>query len=175
MFGTVAYNQEPAEGPEESPAIREKRLQDWIKRQTLREEQLEFNHDFPEVNDRFRARHDTSYLLPDAFTQLRPVPRQPELHGQYSQPTPGEVVPGIVDPRLRVGRLVNNSDLYANNLERGTGSIAAVPRKPGLGDMLSNEKLLEALKKMVYKGTAEDRDINMREANQFFGRPWRGN
>ena len=174
MFGTAQYNQDPVQGPAESPAIQEQRLREWIRRTTLNEEKNEFNPDFKPVDDRFTARHDSDFLLPDAYTQLRPVPKQPELHGHYSVPTPGEIVPGMVDPRLRPGRLVNNSDLYANNLDRGTGSIAAVPRKPGMGDMLSNEKLLNALKKMVFQGTADDKDLNMREANQYFGRQWRG-
>ena len=174
MFGTVAYNADPVEGPAESHAVREQRLRDWIKRQTLNEEKLEFNKDFRPVDDRFIARHDRNFVLPDAYTQLAPVPKQPELHGQYSIPVAGEIVPGVLDPRLKPGRLVNSSDLYANNLDRGTGSIAAIPAKPGLGDMLSNEQLLNALKKMVFQGTASDKDLDMREANQFFGRPWRG-
>ena len=177
MFGTVAHTQAqgpPEEGPEISPVVREQRLRDWIKKQTLNEERLEFNKDFPAINQQFQARHDKDFILPDAFSQIRPVPKQPELHGLYSVPVAGEIVPGVVDPRYRPGILVNSSDLLQNNLERGTGSIAAVPRKPGMGDMLSNDKLLGALKKMLFKGTAEDKDLNMREANQFFGRPWRG-
>ena len=174
MFGTVAYNEEPVEGPDESPVVREQRLRQWIRQQTLNEERLEFNKNFDEMDGPFSARHDKTFLLPDAFSQLRPVPRQPELHGQYSVPTPGEIVPGYADPRIRVGALVNNSDLIANNLERGTGSLTAVPPKPGMGDMLNNEQLLKSLRKLVFQGTAEDKDINMREANRFFNRPWRG-
>ena len=174
MFGTVAYNQDPVQGPEESPAVREQKLQKWIKKQTLNEEFLEFNKHFPEINEQFRARHDSDFLLPDAYTQLAPVPQQPELHGQYSTPVAGEVVPGYIDPRIRPGILVNNSDLVQNSIERGIGSIDTVPRKPGMGDMLSNQAFLDSLKKMLFKGTADDKDLNMREANQFFGRPWRG-
>ena len=174
MFGTVAYNQEPIEGPEEGPFVKEQRLRESIKKQTLNEEKLEFNKDFPAINEQFQARHDSDFLLPDAFTQLRPVPKQPELHGLYSVPVAGEIVPGYVDMRLKPGILVNTSDLVQNSLERGTGSIAGVPRKPGMGDMLSNDKLLGALKKMLFQGKASDKDLNMREANQFFGRSWRG-
>ena len=83
-------------------------------------------------------------------------------------------MPGYIDPRIRPGILVNNSDLVQNSIERGIGSIDTVPRKPGMGDMLSNQAFLDSLKKMLFKGTADDKDLNMREANQFFGRPWRG-
>ena len=174
MFGTVAHNRPPVEGPEVSPAAREERLQKWIQKQTLNEEKLEFNKDFPAINAPFQARHDQDFLLPDAYSQLAPVPQQPELHGQYSTPMGGSTVPGVVDPRLQVAGLVNNSDLLPNNLERGTGSIASVPRKPGMGDMLNNENMLNALRKMMFQGKADDKDLNMREANQFFGRPYRG-
>ena len=174
MFGTVAHNEPPVEGPDNSPAVQEERLQNWIKKQTLNEEKLEFNKDFPAINAQFQARHDQDFLLPDAYSQLAPVPTQPELHGQYSIAMSGSIVPGVVDPRLRVAGLVNNSDLIPNNLERGTGSIGSVPRKPGLGNMLNNEDMLKALKKLMFQGTADDKDLNMREANQFFGRPYRG-
>ena len=177
MFGTAAYNQDfedPVEGPEESPVLRESKLRNWIRKQTLNEERLEFNKDFPAINSQFVARHDRDFILPDAYSQLMPVPRQPELHGLYSIPMIGSSVPGYVDPRLRNIGLVNNSDLIANNLERGTGSIAAVPRMPGLGDKLSNQNVLNALKKMLFKGTADDKDINAREMDRFAGRPWRG-
>ena len=174
MFGTVAYNRPPIEGPEVSPAAREERLQKWIQKQPLNEENVEFNKDFPAINEQFQARHDEDFLLPDAYSQLAPVPTQPELHGQYSTPMIGNTVPGVVDPRLQVAGSVNNSDLLPNNLERGTGSIASVPRKPGMGDMLNNENMLNALRKMMFQGKADDKDLNMREANQFFGRPYRG-
>ena len=174
MFGTVEHNQEPVEGPDESPVVRESKLRKWIKKQALSEERLEFNRDFKAVNDQFTARHDRDFILPDAFSQLMPVPTQPELHGMYSVPMIGSTVPGHVDPRLKNIGLVNNSDLISNNLERGTGSIAAVPRMPGLGDKLSNQNVLNALKKMLFKGTADDKDINAREMDRFAGRPWRG-
>ena len=177
MFGTVQHNinqEDQAEGPAENPVLRESKLRKWIQRQTLNEERLEFNKDFKAVNEQFAARHDRDFILPDAFSQLMPVPRQPELHGMYSVPMIGSTVPGFVDPRLRNTGLVNNSDLISNNLERGTGSIAAVPRMPGLGDKLSNQNVLNALKKMMFKGTADDKDINAREMDRFAGRPWRG-
>ena len=174
MFGTVQYNADPVQGPEENPVLRAAKLRDWIRRQTLNEERLEFNKDFQAVNAPFRARHDKDFLLPDAFSQLMPVPRQPELHGQFSIPMIGSTVPGYIDPRLRNVGLVNNSDLVPNNLERGTGSIASVPRAPGIGDKLSNENLLGALRKMIFKGTADDADINAREMDRFSGRIWRG-
>ena len=183
MFGTVAYNQEPVQGPEEGPVVKEHKLRDWMKQQTQNEERLDFNKNFQAVDETFRARHDQEFLLPDAFRQLAPVPVQPELHGQYSTPVAGQVVPGFVNPRLTAGTLVNNSDMVPNNLDRGTGRLSAIPdplyrhktlRKPGMGDMLNNEKMIGALKKMLFQGTAADKDLNMREANQFFGRPWRG-
>ena len=130
MFGTAAYNRDPVEGPEESPVVKEQRLRNWIRKQTLREERLEFNKDFPAVNERFQARHDSDFLLPDAYAQLRPVPTQPELHGMYSSAMIGSTVPGYIDPRLSNAGVVGNSDLVSSNLERGTGSIGMVPRAP---------------------------------------------
>ena len=178
MFGTVAHNlgtDNPVyEGPENNPVLREANMRKWMQKQALNEERLEFNKNFPAINSQFVARHDRDFILPDAYSQLMPVPRQPELHGMYSIPMIGSTVPGYVDPRLRNVGLVNNSDLITNNLERGTGSIAAVPRVPGLGDKLSNQNVLNALKKMLFKGTADDKDINAREMDRFTGRPWRG-
>lgn len=182
MFGTVAYNQEPVEGPEENPVLREARLRNWIRKQTLKEESLNFNNDFKPVrgpfhplhNKQFDARHDSDFLLPDAFNQLMPVPKQPELHGLYSSPMIGSTVPGYVDPRLKNIGLVNNSDLVPNNLERGTGSISSVPRMPGVGDKLSDERVLGAIKKMLFKGTADDKDLEARQMDSLSGRPWRG-
>ena len=174
MFGTAEYNKDPEQGPEESGVVRESKLRRWIRKQTLNEERLEFNKDFPAINGQFAARHDRDFILPDAFTQLQPVPTQPELHGQFSVPMIGSTVPGWVDPRLQNIGLVNSSDLIPNNLERGTGSIASVPRAPGIGDKLNNRTVLDALKKMIFKGTAEDKDINAREMDRFSGRPWRG-
>ena len=174
MFGTVQYNADPVQGPEENPVLQASKLREWIKKQTLNEERLEFNKDFAAVNAPFKARHDKDFLLPDAYAQLALVPKQPELHGLFSQPMIGSTVPGQIDGRLRSVGLVNNSDLVPNNLERGTGSIASVPRAPGIGDKLNDEKLLGALRKMLFKGTAEDKDINAREMDRFAGRPWRG-
>ena len=174
MFGTVQYNRDPTEGPEENPVLQAAKYREWIRRQTLNEERLDFNPDFRPVNAPFKARHDRDFLLPDAFSQLQPVPRQPELHGLFSTPMIGSTVPGYIDPRLRSTGLVNNSDLVPNNLERGTGSIASVPRAPGIGDKLSNEAVIGALRKMIFKGTADDQDINAREMDRFAGRPWRG-
>ena len=181
MYGTAAYNRDrlqseqgPVQGPEESPVVQDQKLRDWIRKQTLREERLEFNKDFPEVNERFQARHDSDFLLPDAYAQLRPVPTQPELHGMYSVPMIGSNVPGYVDPRLTNIGVVGNSDLVSSDLQRGTGSVGMVPRAPGLGDKLTNDKMLGALKKMLFKGTAEDKDLNVREWDRISGRPWRG-
>ena len=59
MFGTVQYNEardrevDPEQGPEESPAIQEKRLRDWIQKQTANEERLVF---FFELQNRFDRR-----------------------------------------------------------------------------------------------------------------------
>ena len=182
MFGTVAYNEDPKEGPEENPVLREAKPRDWMRKQALREERLNFNNDFvpaegpfnPHHNKQFNARHDSDFLLPDAYSQLMPVPKQPELHGLFSTPMIGSTVPGFVDPRLRNVGLVNNSDLVPNNLERGTGSIASVPRAPGIGDKLSNDAVLGALKKMLFQGTADDKDIDARQMDRHTGRPWRG-
>ena len=70
---------------------------------------------------------------------------------------------------------LSGTQSYADIAGAGVCIVTAgVPRKPGMGDMLSNEKLLHALKKMVFQGTADDKDLNMREANQYFGRQWRG-
>ena len=86
----------------------------------------------------------------------------------------GSTVPGYVDPRLKNIGLVNNSDLVPNNLERGTGSISSVPRMPGVGDKLSDERVLGAIKKMLFKGTADDKDLEARQMDSLSGRPWRG-
>ena len=174
MFGTAAYNrQDVVEGPEESPVVQDQKLRKWIQKQTAQEERLEFNKDFPAVNERFQARHDSDFLLPDAYAQLRPVPTQPELHGMYSSAMIGSTVPGYIDPRVTNVGIVGNSDLVSSDLQRGGGSVGVVPRKPGMGDKLTNEHVLGALKKMLFKGTAEDKDLNVREWDRFSGRPWR--
>ena len=83
MFGTVQYNEardrevNPEQGPEESPAIQEQRLRDWIQKQTENEERLEFNPSFKPVDDRFSARHDQDFLLPDAYTNFVLCPSNP--------------------------------------------------------------------------------------------------
>ena len=174
MFGTAQYNADPVQGPEENPVLQASKLREWIKKQTLNEERLEFNPGFQAIDAPFKARHDKDFLLPDAYSQLALVPKQPELHGMYSVPMIGSTVPGQVDGRLKNIGLVNNSDLVPNNLERGTGSIASVPRAPGIGDKLNDERLLGALRKMLFKGTADDKDIEARQMDRFANRRWRG-
>lgn len=162
----------------EAAAVREERLREWIKRNTQREEKNEFNRSFKPVNvnnAHLSAKYDEHFIYPDALSVIAPPDKTPGLHGHYSIPMVGATVPGVVDPNAQAyGPIVNDSDLIPNNLDRKEGASELVPRMPGLGDRLQDKAVLGALKKLLFKGTADDKDLDMRDMNEFFGRPWRG-
>ena len=181
MFGTVAHNipvrdpMGPTEGGVGDDAVREHRLREWIKKNSLREEKYEFNRKFEPVHAHLAAKYDDKFIYPDALSVIAEPDRTPGLHGHYSEPMVGSTVPGVVNPNVRpFGPIVNDPDLIPNNLDRKSGGMEAVPAMPGIGDRLQDKDVLGALKKLLYKGTADDKDLDMRDANEFFGRPWRG-
>ena len=186
MFGTIAHNvpapSDPMGPPEnEQPgdaAVREHRLREWIKRNTMKEEKNEFNRHFAPVNTNnahLSAKYDEKFIYPDALSVIAEPDKTPGFHGHYSHAMVGSTVPGVVDPNAKpFGPIVNNSDLIPNNLDRKEGAMDLVPAMPGIGDRLQDKNVLNALKKLIFKGTADDKDLDMRNADEFFGRPWRG-
>ena len=149
------------------------RYKKYMQRLAAQEARLDFNKDFPEVNAPFRAKHDTDFILPDAYTTIGPAPKGPELHGHYSQAMVGSTYPGFPDPRVRPAGLVNFSDLLPSNLRRAAGSMASVPHMSELGDQLTDKKLLAAFRKLLGTGMQSDKDIDARELDAG-RRGWRG-
>ena len=184
MFGTVAHNvptpdpMGPDAGQPGDAAVREHRLRQWIKKNTLGEEKQEFNRHFKSVNPdnaHLSAKYDEKFIYPDALSVIAEPDRTPGFHGDYSTPMVGSTVPGVVDPNAKpFGPIVSNSDLIPNNLDRKDGATDLVPRMPGVGDRLQDKDVLNALKKLIFKGTADDKDLDARNMDDFFGRPWRG-
>ena len=157
----------------EAREYEENRLRRYQSRLAAQEARLDFNQDFPEVNAPFKAKHDTDFILPDAYTTIGPAPKGPELHGHYSQALVGSTYPGFPDPRVQSVGLVNFSDLLPSNIRRSAGSMASVPHMSQLGDQLTDKNLLSAFRKLLGTGQQSDKDIDARElyAGQ---RGWRG-
>lgn len=152
----------------------EERLKAYMKRMAAQEARLDFNQDFPEVNRPFQAKHDTDFILPDAYTTIGPAPKGPELHGHYSQAMTGSTYPGFPDPRVQPAGLVNFSDLLPSKLKRSSvGSMASVPHMSQLGDKLTDKNLLSAFRKLLRTGQQTDKDIDARELDTG-RRGWRG-
>ena len=157
----------------EAQEYEEHRLRRYQARLAAQESRLDFNKDFPEVNAPFRAKHDTDFILPDAYTTIGPAPKGPELHGHYSQALVGSTYPGFPDPRVQSVGLVNFSDLLPSQLRRSAGSMASVPHMSQLGDQLTDKKLLSAFRKLLGTGMQSDKDIDARELDTG-RRGWRG-
>ena len=150
----------------------EQKIRNYLMKLAKQEERLDFNRDFPAVNETFRARHDTDFILPDAFTQFAPAPKGPEMHGQYSQAMIGSTVPGFVDPRVQSVGISNYSDLFMSNLSRASGSMHVVPHRAEMGDKLNDKNILNAFRKLLKTGEQSDKDIDARELDSF-RRGWR--
>ena len=158
----------------EQEEVREReRLRRYQSRLGKQEARLDFNKDFPEVNAPFAAKHDTNFILPDAYTTIGPAPKGPEFHGHYSQAMVGSTVPGFPDPRVKSVGLVNFSDLLPSNIRRAAGSMASVPHMSQLGDKLTDKNLLAAFRKLLGTGQQSDKDIDARELDAG-RRGWRG-
>ena len=154
----------------------EQNYRNWQAEQMGNERRLDFNSGSPGVNAGVRSKHDTDFILPDAYTTIGPVPvlHGPEFHGQYSLPMVGSSVPGFVDPRVRSVGLSNFSDLLPSGIGKraGQGSMAAVPHRADLGDKLNDSNILSAFRKLLHKGEQNDKDIDARQLDQF-RRGWR--
>ena len=112
----------PIPTPEEArKEVQEQHFRNWQAQQIANERRNDFNSGHPGVNAGVRAKHDTDFILPDAYTTIGPVPvlHGPEFHGQYSIPMVGSSVPGFVDPRVRSVGLSNFSDLLPSGIEYG--------------------------------------------------------
>ena len=162
---------------EEARAEQQEQLyRNWQAEQMANERRNDFNSGYPGVNAGVRAKHDTDFILPDAYTTIGPVPvlHGPEFHGQYSIPMVGKTVPGFPDPRVRSVGLSNFSDLLPSAVGRraGVGSMAAVPHRADLGDALNDKNILTAFRKLLHKGEQNDKDIDARQLDQF-RRGWR--
>ena len=152
--------------------IQEQKYRNYMLKLAKQEERLDFNADFPAVNQPFRATHDTDFILPDAFTTFAPAPRGPEMHGQFSQAMVGSTVPGFPDPRVRSAGVANYSDLLISNISRATGSMHVVPHRTEMGDKLNDRNILNAFRKLLKTGEQSDKDIDARELDSF-RRGWR--
>ena len=167
----------PIPTPEEArKEVQEQHFRNWQAQQMASERRNDFNSGHPGVNAGVRAKHDTDFILPDAYTTIGPVPvlHGPEFHGQYSIPMAGSCVPGFVDPRVRSVGLSNFSDLLPSGIGKraGQGSMAAVPHRADLGDALNDKNILSAFRKLLHKGEQNDKDVDARQLDQF-RRGWR--
>ena len=161
---------------EERAAEQEDKYRTFIAEQMENERRNDFNAGDPGVNAGVRSRHDTDFILPDAYTTIGPVPvaHGEEFHGQFSTPMIGSSVPGFPDPRVRSVGLSNHSDLLPSGIRKraGQGSLAAVPHRADLGDKLNDKNILSAFRKLLNKGEQDDKDIDARQLDQF-RRGWR--
>ena len=161
---------------EERAAKQEDKYRSFIAQQMENERKNDFNAGTPGVNAGVRSRHDTDFILPDAYTTIGPVPvtHGEEFHGQFSTAMVGSSVPGFVDPRVRSVGLSNFSDLLPSGIRKraGQGSMAAVPHRADLGDKLNDKNILSAFRKLLNTGEQNDKDIDARQLDQF-RRGWR--
>ena len=161
---------------EERAAEQEDKYRTFIAEQMENERRNDFNAGDPGVNAGVRSRHDTDFILPDAYTTIGPVPvaHGEEFHGQFSTPMIGSSVPGFPDPRVRSVGLSNYSDLLPSGIRKraGQGSMAAVPHRADLGDKLNDKNILSAFRKLLHTGEQSDKDIDARQLDQF-RRGWR--
>ena len=167
----------PIATPEEArKEVQEQHYRNWQAEQMANERRNDFNAGNPGVNAGVRSRHDTDFILPDAYTTIGPVPvvHGEEFHGQFSTPMIGRTVPGFVDPRVRSVGLSNFSDLLPSGIGKraGQGSLAAVPHRADLGDKLNDKNILTAFRKLLQQGEQNDKDIDARQLDQF-RRGWR--
>ena len=159
---------------EEARAEQQEQLyRNWQAEQMANERRNDFNSGYPGVNAGVRAKHDTDFILPDAYTTIGPVPvlHGPEFHGQYSIPMAGSSVPGFVDPRVRSVGLSNYSDLLPSGLGKRAGQ-GSMEHRADLGDALNDKNILTAFRKLLHKGEQTDKDIDARQLDQF-RRGWR--
>ena len=175
----VAPPVQPPNAPIPEEARKEQQEQifrNWQAKQMANERRLDFNASHPGVNAGVRSKHDTDFILPDAYTTIGPVPvtHGTEFHGQFSIPMTGKTVPGFLDPRVRSVGLSNYSDLLPSGIGKraGQGSMAAVPHRADLGDKLNDKNILTAFRKLLHKGVQDDKDIDARQLDQF-RRGWR--
>ena len=154
----------------------EQAYRNWQVKQMSNERRNDFNSGAPGVNAGVRSKHDTDFILPDAYTTIGPVPvaHGEEFHGQFSTPMIGSSVPGFPDPRVRSVGLSNFSDLLPSGIRKraGVGSMAAIPHRADLGDKLNDANILSAFRKLLNKGVQDDKDIDARQLDQF-RRGWR--
>ena len=167
----------PAQTPEEQRAAQqEEKYRSFIAEQMENERRNDFNAGTPAINAGVRSRHDTDFILPDAYTTIGPVPVEhgQEFHGQFSTPMIGSSVPGFADPRVRSVGLSNFSDLLPSGIGKraGQGSVGLVPHRADLGDKLNDKNILSAFRKLLNKGEQDDKDIDARQLDQF-RRGWR--
>ena len=168
----------PVAGPpiiEDEPEEKAQRTQEgayraFIAQQMANEQKLDFAPGTPGV----RAKHDTDFILPDAFTTIgpKPIDHGNQFHGQFSRAMIGSAVPGFADPRARSVGLSNISDLYPSSINKRASTMQMVPHRADLGDGLSNQKLLSAFRRMVQEGKQTDKDIDARQLDSF-RRGWR--
>ena len=171
-------------GPPNRPPTREEaraeeqeaKYRTFIAQQMENERRNDFNTGTPGINAGVRSRHDTDFILPDAYTTIGPVPvaHSEEFHGQFSKAMIGSTVPGFPDPRVRSVGLSNFSDLLPSGIRKraGQGSMAVVPHRADLGDKLNDKNILAAFRKLLNTGEQSDKDIDARQLDQF-RRGWR--
>ena len=174
---------QPAGPPNRPPTREEARAEEqeakyrtFIAQQMENERRNDFNSGTPGINAGVRSRHDTDFILPDAYTTIGPVPvaHGQEFHGQFSTAMIGSTVPGFPDPRVRSVGLSNFSDLLPSGIRKraGQGSMAVVPHRADLGDKLNDKNILSAFRKLLNTGEQSDKDIDARQLDQF-RRGWR--
>ena len=164
----------PPEG--RAKVAQERAFRGWQAQQMANERRNDFNPGYPAVNAGVRAKHDTDFILPDAYTTIGPVPvaHGEEFHGQFSKAMIGSSVPGFADPRVRSVGLSNFSDLLPSGIGKraGQGSVGLVPHRADLGDKLNDSNILSAFRKLLNRGVQDDKDIDARQLDQF-RRGWR--
>ena len=117
--------------------------------------------------DMMRKARDLTYGVKQEKDKQFDLPAAVIINAHVSQAMQGSIVPGVLEPNVRPGRIVLESTQGRKLGQEPFNAQGKVP--PGIGDANTDELLQKALKQYLTKGELETRD-----ALTFNDRSWRG-
>lgn len=117
--------------------------------------------------DMMRKAADITYGIKPESNKQFDLPAHVIINAHISTAMQGSIVPGVLEPGVRAGRIVLESTQGRTLGQEPFNSQGKVP--PGMGDANTDELLQKALKQYLTKGELETRD-----ALTFNDRAWRG-
>ena len=117
--------------------------------------------------DMMRKAADITYGIKPEKNKQFDLPAHVIINAHISTAMQGSIVPGVLEPGVRAGRIVLESARGRSLGQEPFNSQNKVP--PGIGDANTDELLQKALKQYLTKGELETRD-----ALTFNDRAWRG-